>query len=56
MNLHTQLPYECHTGRCEGSDSVPEVVISSEDADGLQRLSETHVVAQDPVQLVFVKK
>lgn len=40
----------------EGTDSVPEVVISSEDADGLQCLSETHVVTQNPVQLIFVQK
>lgn len=34
--------------------SAPEVVISSQNADGLQRLSETHVIAEDPMQLVFV--
>lgn len=34
--------------------SAPEVVISSQNTDGLQRLSETHVIAEDPVQLVFV--
>lgn len=35
---------------------VPEVVISSQDADRLQRLAKTHVITQDPVQLVFVQE
>lgn len=35
---------------------VPEVVISSQDADRLQRLAKTHVVTQDPMQLVFVQE
>lgn len=39
-----------------GRDAVPEVMISSKDADGLQSLSQTHVVTQDPVQLVFVQE
>lgn len=37
-------------------DSVPEVVISCQNADGLQRLAEAHVVTQDPMQLVFVQE
>lgn len=41
--------------RCR-MDSVPEVMISSKDADGLKSLSETHVVTQDPVQLIFVQE
>lgn len=35
---------------------VPEVVIACQNADGLQRLAETHVVTQDPMQLVFVQE
>lgn len=35
---------------------VPEVVISCQNADGLQRLAEAHVVTQDPVQLVLVQE
>lgn len=56
-NLNT---HRRHVGVREATgcrmDSVPEVMISSKDADGLQSLSETHVVAQDPVQLIFVQE
>lgn len=31
-------------------------MISCQNADGLQRLAEAHVVTQDPVQLVFVQE
>ena len=39
-----------------GGAAVPEVVVPSQDADGLQGLAQAHVVAQDPVQLVFVQE
>lgn len=35
---------------------VPEVVVSRQDADGLQGLAQPHVITQDPVQLVLVQE
>ena len=37
-------------------DCLPKVVISCQNANGLQRFSKTHVITQDPVQLVLVKE
>jgi hypothetical protein len=34
----------------------PPVVVSRQHADGLQSLAQTHVVTQDPVQVVAVQK
>lgn len=34
--------------------SVPEEMIASQNADGLQGFTQTHIITQDPVKLVLV--
>lgn len=36
--------------------SVPEVVVPSQDADGLQGLAQAHVITENTVELVLVQE
>lgn len=35
---------------------VPEEMIACQNTDGLQGLTQTHIITQDPMKLVFVQK
>lgn len=56
ISLFKQIIYLCTYSISVTVLLVPEVVIACQNADGLQRLTETHVITQDPMQLVFVQE